>query len=144
MPNAPAGLFAAVFVALYVGHMVGDHLAQTDSQANRKAGTGRPAVIAMLGHISAYGTCQIVALVALEVVTYLPISSGGLLAGMAVSLGTHAVIDRRAPVRWLLERTGSTQLAKLAGGGLNGMYLADQALHIGCVFAASLTVVALS
>ncbi|MFF4648101.1 hypothetical protein [Streptomyces sp. NPDC001389] len=37
----------------------------------------------------------------------LPLSVTGLAAGLAWSAATHAVLDRRWPVRWLLQRTGS-------------------------------------
>jgi hypothetical protein len=33
--------------------------------------------------------------------------------------------------RWLLQHTGSPDFANLRTAGLNGMYLADQALHQG-------------
>ncbi|MDY0816552.1 hypothetical protein [Kitasatospora purpeofusca] len=45
------------------------------------------------------------------------------------SAGTHAILDRRWPVRLLLERTGSPNFAVLQSGGISGPYLADQALH---------------
>lgn len=42
---------------------------------------------------------------------------------------THAFFDRRWPVRWLLQHTGSPDFAELRAAGMNGMYLTDQALH---------------
>lgn len=59
----------------------------------------------------------------------LQLSWVGLVAGLAVSAATHAFLDRRWPVRWLLQHTGKRDFAELRDGGLNGMYLADQALH---------------
>lgn len=55
----------------------------------------------------------------------LPLSVTGLAAGFAWSVVTHAVLDRRWPVRWLLQHTGSPDFAELRTAGLNGMYLAD-------------------
>ncbi|MFI1202737.1 hypothetical protein ACH4VR_25395 [Streptomyces sp. NPDC020883] len=48
-------------------------------------------------------------------------------AGFVWSAATHAVLARRWPVRWLLQRTGSPAFAELRTAGLNGMNLADQA-----------------
>ncbi|NYE44267.1 hypothetical protein [Streptomyces fulvorobeus] len=63
------------------------------------------------------------------IVLPLQMSWTGLVAGFAVSAATHAFFDRRWPVRWLLEHVGSKGFASLKSGGMNGMYLADQALH---------------
>jgi hypothetical protein len=71
-----------------------------------------------------------IALVALVwAVLPLEFSWPGLAAGGAVSAITHAFFDRRWPVRWLLEQCGSKGFAELQAGGMNGMYLTDQALH---------------
>ncbi|MGW5119175.1 hypothetical protein ACWEQ8_27585 [Streptomyces noursei] len=59
----------------------------------------------------------------------LPLAVTGLAAGFAWSMATHALLDRRWPVRWLLQHTGSPAFADLRAAGLNGLYLADQALH---------------
>ncbi|MEU9015669.1 hypothetical protein AB0D12_39545 [Streptomyces sp. NPDC048479] len=59
----------------------------------------------------------------------LQMSWTGLAAGLAVSAVTHAFFDRRWPVRWLLEHIGSKGFTELKAGGMNGMYLTDQALH---------------
>ncbi|MFD8801556.1 hypothetical protein [Streptomyces atroolivaceus] len=56
-------------------------------------------------------------------------SWAGLAAGLIVSAVTHALFDRRWPVRWLLQHTGSPDFAELRAAGMNGMYVTDQALH---------------
>lgn len=137
-------VFAAAFAALYAGHMVGDHLAQTDWQAAHKAGKGMEAAAAMAGHLVGYWMCQAIALVAVQVATGLPVAGWGGAAGVAFSVASHGFLDRRWPVRWLLEHTGSRDFAARASGGMNGMYLADQALHIGCLFIAALIIGAVS
>lgn len=163
--SAAASTFAAVFAALYAGHMVGDHVAQTDHQAAHKADQSpardtflpdprgylawraacwevrRRAALAMAGHLCSYFIAQWLAVGALLLLD-LPLSSTGLLAAMAFSVATHGFIDRRWPVRWLLEHTGSRDFVKLGSPdgpqiGLNGPYLTDQALHIGCLFIAA-------
>lgn len=163
-------LFAAVFVALYVGHMVADHVAQTDFQAAHKADSTKAlvrgehltdrewkqarrivrwtAIAAMNGHLCSYALCQIVALAGLALLQgSLGLSGWGVLFGLGFSVGTHGFIDRRRPVKWLLEHTGSRAFAKLGSPdgpqvGLNGPYLTDQALHIGCLFISALIIAA--
>lgn len=81
-------------------------------------------------------------------------------AALAVSAGTHALLDRRWPVRRVLEATrspgfASGQFKVPAGlapddglGGwdvpvpLHGPYLADQALHHGALWLAALVAAA--
>ncbi len=123
----------ATFIALYAGHMIGDHIVQTDWQAANKAGKGRDAARAMAGHIGGYVAAQTVALVVV-MAAGTPVTFAAALAGLAFSAATHAFIDRRWPVQWILHRTGSRNFAGLTTYGLNGAYLADQALHIGCLF----------
>lgn len=131
-------VFAASFAALYAGHMVGDHVVQSDRQASLKAGKGWSAAAAMAGHVSGYALTQLVALVAIyPLATWSPV---GFVLGLAFSAATHAFIDRRWPVLWILRRTGSANFAGLTSGGMNGPYLTDQALHVGCLFVAALII----
>jgi hypothetical protein len=134
-------VFAAVYIALYAGHMVGDHVAQTDHQAAHKAGKGWPAARAMAGHIGGYTAVQVIAL---ALVAAVGVSAPAAVVALAVSAATHAFIDRRWPVQWLLRNTGSASFASLTTGGLNGPYLTDQALHIGCLFLAAVAAAWLS
>lgn len=138
-----AAVVAVAFAALYAGHTVGDHVVQTDWQAATKAGKGWPAFRGMAGHIVGYGTTQAVALGALALAG-VPLGVAGVVAGLAFSMATHAFIDRRWPVQWILRRTGSANFAGLAGHGLNGAYLTDQALHVGCLYVSALIVGGLS
>lgn len=135
-------VFAAAFVALYVGHMVGDHVVQTDWQAAHKAGKGRDAFHAMTMHVLTYTLTQAVALWAVFLVA--PFNFYAMYPALGFSAATHAFIDRRWPVQWLLRRTGSAGFASLASGGMNGPYLTDQTLHIGCLFVAALILGGLS
>ncbi|WP_205380466.1 hypothetical protein [Streptomyces sp. MBT27] len=133
---------------LAVGHNLADHVAgQTDAQAAAK-GAPTPAEVdegvsprrgwgACLRHVAQYH----LVLAALVAVTWavlpLHLTPAGIGAALAVSISTHAFFDRRWPVRWILEHTGSPEFAQLNAGGLNGMYLADQALHHLALFAAA-------
>lgn len=125
---------------LAAGHNLADHvLGQTDRQAASK---GAPSALAVeagasprrgwsacLGHVAAYHVVLAGLIVAAWLVLPLTLSWAGVCAGLLFSAFTHAFLDRRWPVRWLLQRTGSPKFADLNAGGLNGMYLADQALH---------------
>jgi hypothetical protein len=125
--------FATLLPTLWAAHNVGDHLVQTDHQAMRKAQSWR----AMVGHIIGYQAAQAVAVAAVLAATGLRCNLRALLVGMAFSGATHAFIDRRWPVRWLLRHTGSAGFAEMATP-VNGPYQADQALHHGCLLIVAL------
>lgn len=131
-----AAVFAAVFVALFAGHHVGDHLAQTDWSASHKAGPGWTGARAMASHLGSYLACQAAALGGLWLIG-VPLTWLGAAAALVFSGATHGFIDRRWPVRWLLEHTGSADFADRQTP-ICGMYLADQSLHVGCLFVAAL------
>jgi hypothetical protein len=136
---------AVVYIAslgtLYASHQVADHvLGQTDRQACGKAAPGWCGWRANLAHIAAYHLVLAVMYAVTAVVVDLPVHPLGLAAGFAFSAVTHGLLDRRWPVRWVLDHTGSAPFARLASGGLNGMYLADQALHYTCLWLAALII----
>ncbi|MFF2644952.1 hypothetical protein ACFVUB_34570 [Streptomyces niveus] len=66
-----------------------------------------------------------VLLAAVWVVLPLRMSWIGLAAGPIVSAVSHAFLDHRWPVRWLLEHSGLKGFADLKAAGMNGMYLTD-------------------
>ncbi|MCG5464161.1 DUF3307 domain-containing protein [Micromonospora sp. MED01] len=136
---AEAAVIAAVFCALFAGHHVGDHVAQTDWQAKHKAGPGWLGVRAMAGHLLGYHACMVAALLGL-VAAGVPLTFQGCAVGLVFSAVTHGFLDRRWPVRWILEHTGSRAFAA-SQTPLHGPYLADQSLHIVCLFVAALLVV---
>ena len=122
--------FAATLPLLLVAHNLADHVTgQTHAQALTKAAPGRAGWAANLRHVAAYHV-TLATLTALAwwllPLHYTPL--GAILAA-AWSAGTHALLDRRWPVRWILTHTRKQGFADLNSGGLNGMYLADQALH---------------
>ena len=123
-----AVVFVVALVVLLVAHQVGDHVIQTDHQAAGKAGPGLTALWAMLGHLAGYHAVAAVLLVGTFGVLGLPLTWGGVLAGVAFSALTHAALDRRWTVRTILRRLGSPQFAE-STGPVCGMYAADQALH---------------
>lgn len=132
--------FAGSGFFLLVAHNVADHVTgQSDWEAENKAAPTAEEIAegasphrgwwANLAHVGQYH----LSLVVLGFVAWLalPLSwtPAGVLAALTWSAGTHALLDRRWPVRWLLEHTGKKGFARLNAGGLNGMYAADQALH---------------
>ncbi|GAA2123304.1 hypothetical protein GCM10009759_74300 [Kitasatospora saccharophila] len=58
-----------------------------------------------------------------------PVTALGVATAVAWSADTHAILDRRWPVRLILERAGAPKFTTLQSGGISGPYLADQALH---------------
>lgn len=127
-----AARFAAVYALLHAAHHAGDFLAQTDAQAQRKPCAADREVEcteveswgALLGHVTTYHLVQAAALAAGNHLLGLGLSRNRLLAGIGVSALTHAIIDRRWPVRWWMDHTGSAEF-RTRGGAPH----VDQAMH---------------
>jgi hypothetical protein len=133
--------FAAVAATLYAAHQLADHvLGQTDHQAANKAAAGWHGWRNDLAHVALYHLVMTVMLTVAVLLLDLPVTITGTLIGLGFSAATHALIDRRWPVRWLLEHTGSGPFSRLANHGLNGAYLADQALHYTALWIAALLI----
>lgn len=90
-----AGEFAAVAVALYAAHHVGDYWVQTDHQARHKGAAGMAGVVQCLAHVVSYLVTQIFGLVLLVSFVEVDISHWGMVAGLLVSGLTHYLADRR-------------------------------------------------
>lgn len=136
--------FAAVAATLHAAHQVADHVfGQTDRQAAGKGHAGWAGWRHIVAHVGAYHAVAAAMLGVAVAVLDLSVTAVGVAAGIGFSAATHAVLDRRWPVRWLLERTGSGSFSRLASGGMCGMYLADQALHYGCLWVAALLIAAI-
>ncbi len=115
MPTvSDAAVTAVMFAALYAGHQLGDHVVQTNAVAMSKAAPAPDLVAAgvhpwhgwgaCLRHVGTYTLVQAAAVAAIWVVA--PLRPSGVLAGLAVSASTHAVIDRRWVVRLLIRAKG--------------------------------------
>ncbi|WDZ86379.1 DUF3307 domain-containing protein [Micromonospora cathayae] len=136
-------VFAVVAATFYAGHQVADHvLGQSDKQAAHKAAPGWDGWRHLLGHVVAYHLVVVVMLTITIAVLDLPVTVAGLAAGLAFSAVSHAILDRRWPVRWILNHTGSGDFADRQAP-ICGMYLADQSLHAACLWASALLVAAL-
>lgn len=127
-----AASFAAVYALLHAAHQAGDFLAQTDPQALRKPCAADRDVQcteaeswgALLGHITTYHLVQAAVLAAGNHFLRLGLPPRRIAAGIAVSALTHAVIDRRWPVRLWMDHSGSAGFR--ARGGAPQV---DQAMH---------------
>jgi hypothetical protein len=111
---------AIVFLGQLAGHPLGDWVAQTDWQATNKTHSWA----ALAAHAASYHL--IVGLLLL-----IPVLRDGwpawkALAAMTVSAMTHAVIDRRRPVRALMRVAGSPGFATVEWG----VIAVDQALQL--------------
>jgi Protein of unknown function (DUF3307) len=109
-----------VFLVLLSSHLVGDWVAQSDWQATNKTRSWA----ALGAHVGRYHLLMGLLLLA-------PILRDGwpawkALVVLGVSAASHALIDRRWPVRALLRAVGSQGLATLEWG----VIAVDQALHL--------------
>jgi len=125
---------------MHAAHNIGDHIVQTDGQAVGKT-IAKGWVPPMVGHVGSYHAVMAGMLLAADRLLGLGLSRRRLAVALAVSVGTHAFLDRRWPVRRILEATGSPGFARLQTP-LNGPYLADQALHHGALWLAALVAAA--
>ncbi|WP_304450858.1 DUF3307 domain-containing protein [Nocardiopsis sp. YSL2] len=121
--------FPTVLAAMTAAHHVGDYLLQNDHQAQHKPTSWS----ANQAHVASYHLAQITALTLASRTLGLRLSPARLAAGVAVSWVTHSIIDRRWPVRWWMNHTGSSDFYR-AGGAAH----VDQAMHHAALFMAAL------
>jgi hypothetical protein len=141
--DRPATL-AALYAAALTGHELGDYVAQTNDQACRKAAPGYNLKdettywrtwLANQAHCATYHA-TLAATVALAArATGIRLSPRHAAAGLALSWVSHAIIDRRWPVKKIMKWTGSKDWYPA------GAPHVDQALHKGFLFAAALIAV---
>ncbi|KAB1107483.1 DUF3307 domain-containing protein [Micromonospora aurantiaca] len=135
-------VFAVVMAVLIPAHHLADHVVQTDADASGKAAPGWTGWRHLLTHVATYHLTVAVMLAVTVVLLDLPVSAFGLVAGIAFSAITHALLDRRWTVRLILRATGSAAFADRQTP-ICGMYLADQALHHACLWASALLIACL-
>lgn len=118
----------AFALALLVGHLVGDHLLQTDHQAAHKQAPSIAGYRALAGHVVGYTAAQVVALAGV-VAAGITVSLTGAVAALAISAVTHWVIDRGCLLARLAVWTRTT--AYHATPAVRAAQ--DQALHALCL-----------
>jgi hypothetical protein len=133
-----AMLFAVFLATAYAAHNVADHvLGQSDDDAANKAKPGRVGWNAITSHVLKYHLVMMIMLLVTTMVLNVPATFLGVFASLLFSVVTHAILDRRWPVRWILEKTASPKFAEMTQP-LCGMYLADQGLHYFCLWISAL------
>jgi hypothetical protein len=140
--STSALVFAVAMATLVAAHQLADHIVQTDTDAAAKADPGWNGWRHLLIHVGTYHATALIMLVITAVALDVPLTVTGMVAGLGFSAVTHAILDRRWPVRWILQHTGSATFADRMSP-ICGMYLADQALHYGCLWIASLLIACL-
>ncbi|MEH0589840.1 transcriptional regulator [Streptomyces sp. B21-106] len=153
-----AATFAAVFVALYVGHTVGDHWVQTHHQACAKGGPGWAGRLACGRHVATLTLTKAVVLVPVVLVLGLEVGLLGLVLGLGVDAVSHYWADRRSTLKRLADVCGKREFYELgtpdhaahpvtATGAPaatlgTGAYALDQSWHMLWLLAAALLIAA--
>lgn len=127
-------VFAVGLGTMYAAHEFADHVVgQNDHEAANKAKPGRAGWSALLLHVYKYHIVMFIMLLIVCAIFSLHVSILGFTSAIVFSAITHGILDRGKPVRWILEKTGSSGFANMTEP-LNGMYLADQSLHKTCLW----------
>jgi hypothetical protein len=134
----PIDVTAVVFVALFAGHQVGDHIVQKNADAQAKGAPSDRLLAAgahpwlgwgaCLRHVGTYTLTQAAALALVRLAA--PVSWTGVAVALTVSASTHAVIDRRWLIRYLVRVKGCQDWPEAP-------YLIDQSLHAGALLVAA-------
>ncbi|WP_405751524.1 transcriptional regulator [Streptomyces sp. NBC_00012] len=106
-------VFAAVFVALFVAHSVGDHWVQTSCQSAHKGLPGWTGRLAGARHVATLTATKLALLVPVAFLLGLHLSVLGLVAGLGVDAVTHWWADRRTTLAWLARVTGKAEFYSL-------------------------------
>jgi len=130
-PLRRAAVLAVSWIAGQAGHHVGDYLVQRDCDAQKKqqrTGEGRRA---LANHAISYGITQAVTRAVAYRVAGLRVPARAQLAAAVVEPIAHAAIDDGRTLQRFADRTGKGAFHALAGHGINGRALMDQASHVG-------------
>lgn len=125
-----ASVFPSVFIAMFVGHHVGDYLVQTRWQVEHKGDRGWRGWRAATTHAGTYTIATTWAVLATAVVLGLPLTLLGVVACQLVSAVSHLVIDRRFTLRWLIAQVDRLIPGKLAYYDAGGSAFLDQMAHM--------------
>lgn len=152
--TARTATFAAVFIALYTGHYIGDYWIQAGSWACNKGLPGWKGRLACAAHVATYIAAGLALLGALALVLDLPIDLAQLAAGTAINAATHYIADRRTPLQAIARALGrgdfmaSCTVVRVPGapavasGPGTGAFHLDQSWHFTWIFVTALVTVA--
>ncbi|WP_331757626.1 DUF3307 domain-containing protein (plasmid) [Streptomyces sp. NBC_01383] len=130
-------MFGDLFAALYIAHMLADYVFQTDHQSDHKADRNAAGWLANIHHAGTHVVLSLLALLVVQLVTGNSLNAVAAVAGLLWIGTTHGFIDRRWPVLWWMNRTGSPEFAAKGGAAY-----VDQALHIAALGIAALVLAA--
>jgi hypothetical protein len=141
-----ATVFAAVFIALYIAHSVGDHWVQTSCQAATKGQPGWTGRLACGRHVLGLTITKAVVLTPVVLLLNLPVTALGVSLGLTLDAASHYWADRRTTLRRLAHHCGKSEFFSLgmpdhpahpttAKGNYaptlgTGAYALDQSWHI--------------
>ncbi|QSB07157.1 DUF3307 domain-containing protein [Natronoglycomyces albus] len=130
------GTTSYVFIALFIGHIIGDLITQTDHQAANKTAPGREGRRACLAHVIGYGLTQTAVTVALIALADVDIHPVALVVGLALSILTHYPLDRGPVLPWISRITRGSKFWSTPSGRL----LTDQTAHLTMITIAALII----
>ncbi|MGY4957587.1 DUF3307 domain-containing protein [Streptomyces nigrescens] len=146
-----AATFAAVFIALYVAHSVGDHWVQTSHQSAHKGRPGWVGRLADARHVITLTLTKLAVLVPAAALLGLHLSVPAVVVGLAVDAASHWWADRRSTLARLAALLGKGEFYRLgaprAGHDDNphigtGAYALDQSFHYLWLLVAALVIAA--
>ncbi|MFI6658076.1 transcriptional regulator [Streptomyces sp. NPDC050523] len=108
-----ATVFAAVFIALYIAHSVGDHWVQTSCQAATKGQPGWTGRRACGQHVITLTITKAIVLAPVVLVLNLPVTLLGLFTAFTVDAASHYWADRRTTLRRLAHHCGKSEFHSL-------------------------------
>ncbi|MEU3603689.1 DUF3307 domain-containing protein [Streptomyces sp. NPDC006798] len=126
-------MFAELFALLYVAHLAADYPLQTDHQAEHKAEGGLAGWVANAAHAGTHVAVAAGLLAVGAVLLDWSLSVPAAAVAVVWIGATHALIDRRWPIRWWMTHTGQTVWADHGGAAH-----VDQTAHIIALTAAAL------
>lgn len=110
----PTAVFAAAFIALYIGHSVGDHWVQSSCQAASKGLPGWKGRAACARHVLGLTLTKAAVLAPVALVLDLSVSAAGLVLGFTADSVSHYWADRRSTLAWLASKVGMSEFYSLA------------------------------
>lgn len=130
-PLRRAAVLAVAWIAGQAGHATADYLVQRDCDAQAKQRRTPEGRRALASHAISYGITQAVTRAVAYRVAGLRVPARAQITAAVVETIAHAAIDDGRGLQRFAETTGKGQFHALAGHGINGRALMDQAAHTG-------------
>jgi Protein of unknown function (DUF3307) len=156
MISGSAAAFAAVFIALWIAHTVGDHWLQTSTQSADKGKPGWPGRFADSRHVLTLTLAKVALLAVTAAALDLHLAPAAVAAGLAVDSASHWWADRRSTLARFAAAVGKREFfelgtaahpdAPVAADGTpaahigSGQYALDQSFHAFFLFLAALII----